>query len=126
PIKLAREETARSRIETLVPFSAKRLEEYKADYTSVKEIESNANKFPLRMAVLKAIRLIREKFDPKNGAVSLRENFSGNTNDKVKAAILKEQARPAELLEELQEAKTTLEKAGQKREEESSRRWQAH
>jgi hypothetical protein len=126
PIKLAREETARSRIEQLVPFSAKKLEEYRPDYISLKEIEGSADKFPLRLAVLKAIRLIRDRFDPKNGAVILREHFSGNTNDRVKAEILKEQARPAELLAELQEAKDALEKAGQKREEEASGRWQAH
>jgi len=126
PIKPAREESRRPLIEELVPFSAKKLEAYRADYTSVKEIDSNADRFPLRVAVRKAIKLIRDRFDPQNGGVALRENFSGNTNDRVKAEILKEQARPAELLLELQLGKRALEKAGEKREEELSPRWQAH
>ena len=115
-----------ARRSALVPFSAKKLEAYRADYTSVKEIDSNADRFPLRVAVRKALKLIRDRFDPQNGGVALRENFSGNTNDRVKAEILKEQARPAELLLELQLAKRALEKAGEKREEELSPRWQAH
>jgi len=126
PMKLARRETARLQIEVLVPFSAKKLEEYRPDYSSTAEIENNAGKFPLRVAVLKTVKLIRDKFDPKNDTVLLRENFAGNTNDRVKAEILKEQARPAELLEDLREAREMLEEAGKSRAQEPSKRWQAH
>ena len=126
PIKIARAETAPVRVELSVPFSAKRLDEYRPDYTSVKEIESNAEKFPLRMAVLKAVKLIREKFDSGGDSFVLRESFSGATNDRIKADILKEQEKPALVIQELTEARDLLLKVGEERDKESCKRWQAH
>jgi hypothetical protein len=126
PIKIAHAETAPVRVELSVPFSAKKLDDYRPDYTSTKEIESNAEKFPLRMAVLKAVKLIREKFDSGGDSFVLRESFSGATNDRIKADILKEQEKPALVIQELTEARDLLLKVGEERDKESSKRWQAH
>ena len=78
------------------------------------------------MAVLKAVKLIREKFDSGGDSFVLRESFSGATNDRIKADILKEQEKPALVIQELTEARDLLLKVGEERDKESCKRWQAH
>jgi hypothetical protein len=126
PIKLAREENAPQTLETLLPFAAKALADYRADYTTLAEVKENPQKYPLRMAVLQAVELMRDKFNPRNSAMMLREYFSGTSNEKIKAEILQEQRKPADVMSDLMDAKRDLEKAGEERELESSKRWQAH
>jgi hypothetical protein len=126
PIKLARADTAALQIEAMMPFSAKKLAPYQADYASLKEIETNPERFPLRAAVLDAVKLLREKFNPKNPELVLRDYFAGNNSEAIKKEILKEQEKPADILSELNTVSRRLEKVGEKRDEEPSKRWQAH
>jgi hypothetical protein len=126
PIKMSGSDTALLQIETLVPFSAKKLAAYQRDYSSLQEIEANAEKYPLRVAVLDAIKRLRERFNPKNPELVLRDYFSGNSSDSIKKEILKEQEKPADVLIELNGIKTRLEKLADERDGETSKRWQAH
>jgi hypothetical protein len=126
PIKLARSDTATLRIETLVPFSAKKLAPYRPDYLSLGEISANPERFPLRVAVLEAVKFLRERFNPQNPALVLRDYFSGNNSDAIKKAILKESEKPADILTDLNALYRRLEKVGEEREQEPSKRWQAH
>jgi hypothetical protein len=124
PIKLARTESAPLPLEALVPFSAKVMEEYQADYASIREvlkIEGKRKQYPLRAAVVDAVDLLR-----KYGKTPLMELFRGKSNDQVKAAILQTQREPARVINELQEGLDLLRKAGETRDEEKSPRWQAH
>jgi hypothetical protein len=125
PIKLARSDTAALRIEDLVPFAAKKLDDYEPD-ASLKDIEANPMKYPVRVAVLEAVKLLREKFNPQQPEVALREYFGGNNSDAIKKEILKEQEKPADVLSELEMIRVRLAKLNDAREEESSKRWQAH
>jgi hypothetical protein len=111
-------------IDTL-PYSAKAMAPYRAD-CSLSEIQSAPEKFPLRLTVLKAVRLLNDEFDPKHGAVSIRHSFSAQNSARTKAEILKEQTKAAKVLLRLQEALEELRKVGEKRDQEASKRWQAH
>jgi hypothetical protein len=126
PIRLARDETAALEIEALLPFAAKRMERYRADYTSLKEIERHGDKYPLRVAVLETVKLLNEKFNPHSAAFILRDAFGGGSSERLKKQILDEQRGPAELLAELHEALERLERVEKKRDDEESKRWQAH
>jgi hypothetical protein len=126
PIRLVREQTATLRIGAFIPFLARAMEPYKADNVSVSEVEAAAEKYPLRASVLKVVRQLNEEFGPEKASVSFRESFSGGKSDQIKAEILKEQTKPARVLLDLQEALDQLRKSGEKREQEKSKRWQAH
>jgi hypothetical protein len=80
----------------------------------------------LRVQVIKTIRLLRATFDPKGAQGSLRDYFQGGTSDRIKAAIFREQMKPARALAEMMERLEELRKAGKERDKEPSPRWQAH
>jgi hypothetical protein len=128
PIKIAREQIGAVAIDQLIPFSAEVLQAYRPDYGSIEEIGENPDKFPLRVKTLEAVKLLRQHFtrDARSNAGSLRETFAGASNDKIKAEILKEQMRPAKVLGDLMEMLDDLRKAGEERDKEPSKRWQAH
>ncbi|HLJ93069.1 MAG TPA: hypothetical protein VKU02_07740 [Gemmataceae bacterium] len=108
------------------PFSTAVLERYRPDYGSLREIEQDAAKYPLRVQVLQSIQLLRTAFDPNGPQGSLREYFQGASNERIKAEILKEQRKPALVHEQLTERLEALRKAGEQRDKEPSLRWQAH
>jgi hypothetical protein len=126
PIKLAHAQQTPLEIDRLLPFSTEVIERYRPDYHSLSEIERDAEKYRLRVQVIKTIQLLRATFDPEGPQGSLREYFQGNNNDKVKAEIFKEQMKPARILGELMERLEELRKAGEERDKEMSPRWQAH
>jgi hypothetical protein len=127
PIRLAREETAPLEIDRLLPFSDHVLEAYRADYDTLEQIEEQPAKYPLRIAVLKTIRLLRDRFSAEHATITLRESFAGGgSSERTKAAILREQAKPARLELDLEEALEEMRAAGKERGRESSKRWQTH
>jgi hypothetical protein len=126
PIRLVPGEGPPLHIDALVPFSAKTLEPYKADYRSLKEIEDHPEKYPLRTAVLNTIKVIEKDFSAESDAFSLQESFAGGNDEKLKGDVLKLQTKPALIDQHLTEALTNLELAGQERSKEKSKRWQAH
>src|SRR5262249_33604626 len=103
-------------------FSAKVLDTYKPDYNSLAELRKEAEKYPLRAAVLSAAKALEE-----NAAkFSMRESFSGNSTAQIKVKIKSEQQAPAKAELYLREALDELKAAGKKRDAEPSKRWQAH
>jgi len=125
PIRLASDETQPVRIAALVPFSAQALQPYQADYT-VEEFKRNPSRYPFRMAVLDALEAMRNGFNPHNDAFSLQDSFPAGNNDSLKKDILKRQMKPAKVLGLLMEALDDLRKVGEERDQEPSKRWQAH
>src|SRR5262249_10165940 len=96
----------------------------KADYASIREllkIEGKRQQYPLRAATLDAVDVLR-----KYARTPLREEFRGSSNDAVKASILRDQREPARIIGELDEIREKMQKAAEKRDEEPSKRWQAH
>lgn len=126
PLKPLAADSAATPLEDLLPFDAKRVVAYQADGTSLAAVEAEPAKYPLRAAVLAALKLLRKEFDPKNPAVSLRETFSGSATEPVKKQIEAEQAKPAMLRLKLSDLLDDLRKAGKERDQEPSARWQAH
>lgn len=123
PIKLGRGNPS-LKLDAVLPFAAERMEKYRADYASIREllqIAGNKEKYPLRAAVVAATDVLR-----KYAREPLIEVFTGGNNDKVKQQILDQQRRPATIILELDEALADLRKVEDKRDEEPSRRWQAH
>jgi hypothetical protein len=122
PLRPGQGDVASLKLEALLPFAANVLEAYRPDYSSVEAIRAEPAKYPLRVAVLEVLDLLR-----KAGQSPLREKFRGGGNpDRIKKEILKEQEQPARLTRELKEALDLLEEAGRQRATEPSPRWQAH
>jgi hypothetical protein len=125
PIKLAREQMMPLRIESLIPFSAKVMAPY-LDPAGEAGAE-NATEPAIRVEVKKVVRLLRQEFNPEHAAISFRDTFSaGGNSERFKELILREQANPAKVLLKLTEALEEYRKAGEARDKETSRRWQAH
>jgi hypothetical protein len=124
PVKMTRQGTLPLQYESLPPFSAKLLETYKADYTSLKDLKAKADQYPLRKAILNAADVL------KKHAKSFREDFpaggGGALTADEKKKILEQQQDPAKIFAELQEALDELKEAGNERDKEKSKRWQAN
>jgi hypothetical protein len=117
-------QTTPSQIDRL-PFSAKAMQAYRADY-SLGKIRGMAEKFPFRAGVLNAVKVLNEQFKAEHPAILLRRSFPAQNSAKIKGAALKEQTMAAKALLKLQEALEELRRVGEKRDQESSKRWQAH
>jgi Caspase domain len=109
-------------VEALPRFPAKALEPYQADYASLAEIEKNPAKYPLRVAVLKAARVLRDDIDK----FRMKEVFNGRNNAQVKQQVAREQVDPGKSILALKEALDELKNAGETRKQEKSKRWQAN
>jgi hypothetical protein len=126
PIQISEEHMPPLRLDMLMPFSAAIMDAYKPDGVSPGEVEKAPDKFPLRAAVIKAVKQLNDLFNPKRTAAMFRRTIAGGGNEKIKEVILKEQMKLAKLLLDLQEMLEELRKAGIQRDRESSQRWQAH
>jgi hypothetical protein len=112
PVGLNSEGTERLHPDALPPFAANVLDAYR----------DNGKRTPFREAVKKAMALLREPRMTK----AFEERFTGKGGDaKIKAAILARQREPAIIQGDLEEALAELEEAGNSRDREPSRRWQA-
>ena len=126
PIRLAQVQPAPLHVENLLPFSAHVILRYRPDYQTLGEIDRESEKYPLRTQILQTVKLLRRTFDPDGPERLLRDYFQGSSNERIKAAIFKEQMKPARVLEELTERLEALRNAGLHRDKERSLRWQAH
>jgi hypothetical protein len=114
-----------SRLAGIVPFRAEALKGYEADYSNVRELLDRPEKFPLRVAVIRAVEALDKL--ARSGRGKLMDEFRGPATDDVKKSITDNQKEgPARLELELATALEELEKAAEKRDSEKSRRWQAH
>jgi hypothetical protein len=109
-------------VTSLPPFGAKDLEAFEPDSRLFLEYEKQSEKFPLRSAVARATRAMQENAAKFN----LREFFGGATNAQVKKQIQQEQSAPGKAILNLEDALEELQKAGEERKAEKSKRWQAH
>jgi hypothetical protein len=117
-----------------LPFAAETLKAYAADYESVNDLLKEPDKYPLRVAVIRAVEVLQRhgRGEIKPGQTTkhvgkLRETFQGQLNDVAKRQIEQEQRTvPAAMLIELEEVLSSLEEQQAKRADEPSKRWQAH
>ena len=114
----------------LPAFSAKKLDAYKTDgYTSLTDLEKKykanqetfAKDFPLRAAVLDAMEALEE-----SGKIAMFEVQRSPVTPQRKNDIKKEQDLLGISTFKLEKARADLLEAGEKREMETSKRWQAN
>jgi hypothetical protein len=117
-------------IGTLPPFAAKKLTEYAIDprQTSAAEKklwQANRDKYerdyPLRATFLEAAEVME-----KANTLKVRTSLPAPVNPKTKAAFLLEQAPLGITIFQLEGALRTLKEAGEQRDKEKSKRWQAN
>jgi hypothetical protein len=126
PIQASLADVEKVQIEGAVFFAQDRLAPYLPDYQSLGEIRGQAAKYPLRVAVLESLAFLNREFGPGRTGGALRQFYPAGGSQDAKNRILNEQKGPAQLLLRMQEQRASLEKAGEAREEEKSRRWQAN
>jgi hypothetical protein len=121
-------------VDGALPFSAAALKGYEADYRSIDEILALGDKFPLRVAILRAVEVLRRQGRGEIHLGSstrqvgmLRQELNSPIGEKMKTTIITEQRDgPAMLLVELEDALAALEKQKPGRDKETSKRWRAH
>jgi hypothetical protein len=112
PLRRSQERLQHLMPETLSFLSAKVMDAYKEDGKST----------PFRETVRKTIKLLRDE----QIAGSFIDDFRGKGSDAaIKERILAQQRMPAIIQSDLEEGLSDLKKAGEERDRESSRRWQA-
>ena len=135
PIKaVATDELSSDDVSGVLPFSAKALKGYEPDYESVNDLLKWPEKYPLRVAVLRAVETLQRhgKGEVRLGQSTkqvgrLKMSIEGPLNDAAKKRVEAEQrAGPAVMLVELEEVLSSLEEQASKRADEPSKRWQAH
>ena len=126
PIQLSMAEDEKVDLEGVVFFARDKLAPYLPDYRSITEIRGQPAKYPLRIAVLDTLELLKKEFGSGNAKDAIRQFYSASATADAKNRILNEQKKPAQLLLSLQEARRSLEKAGETRDEEKAKRWQAN
>lgn len=112
---------------SLPVFSDKALEEYKADYKTLKELEAMAkdkDAYPLRAAYFQVQKILKD-----SEKIRVKEFFPSPgtpASAQVKKGILAEQQPVGIMQFELKNALEQLIKAGEKRDTEVSKRWQVN
>jgi hypothetical protein len=112
PLRRSQERLQRLMPETLPFLSAKVMNSYKDDGKST----------PFREAIRKTTKLLQDE----QIAGTFIEEFRAKANDAaIKERVLAQQRKPAIIQSDLEEALLDLKKAGEERDREPSRRWQA-
>jgi hypothetical protein len=124
PIRPVRATGAELRFDSVVPFTADVMKAYASDYQSLAEIRKMEEMFPLRVATIKAIEKLRDL--GKSSKIVLPDELQNPASEQFKITLKNLQKGPARIMDELQETMEMLEKAGEDRKEEKSKRWQAH
>lgn len=112
-------------IENVIPFAEEVMKPYMADALSSGE-EPDAVTQPVRVAAVRALKLIREEWGEATGDgedPKLRDRFEGETDDGVKSQIRREQEAPARIILELEELALDMDDALEKIDEEESPFW---
>lgn len=110
-------------IAEVVFFPANVLAEYKTDMT-MEDAEKAGEKFPVRAAAAKALKLIREKWAKDKGS-SVQTRFTGDATDAVKKEIKNKQTPLAILDDDLKTLAEEMEAAKKMMDKEESKYWQA-
>ncbi|MFL5340821.1 MAG: hypothetical protein ACJ8F7_11790 [Gemmataceae bacterium] len=122
PVKLVRATGNAVRFEAVVPFPADVMNKYKGDAT-IAEIKGDPEKYPLRIAVINAVEKMREL---GGNTGDLPEEIRSQASDAQKAMLKNLQKGPARVMADLKDVLEALEKVGEDRKSEKSKRWQAH
>jgi hypothetical protein len=120
--------TERLKFEVLPPFSTRTMEQYRADYPSLQELDrklrDNPRDFPLIRAVRQATRVLEEN------AQAFSETLIGQKFPlpaQEKARLMRYQTKVvASMIGKLQDALEALKEAGAGLDREESKRWQAN
>lgn len=124
PIRLGG--TATAPVDAIVPFSAKKMADFRPDYNSLQqlltEVKADPRKYQLRAATLDAVKVLRMCAEKLN----VHETITAPIDDRRKEDFKKDQLVPATLLYELEETKRRMDKLEETRDQEASRRWQAN
>jgi hypothetical protein len=119
----------RLHFEVLPPFPAKALADYKADYASLKELDRKLKDNPKENKFIQAVRKGMEAL-LKNNSQTFTETQGGRRvplPGPEKERIIKYQANVVgPVIDDLEEALKKLKKAGEERDNEKSKRWQAN
>jgi hypothetical protein len=129
-IKVEKEKDVGFQFDKVLPFSGDVMDKFKLDKSIEeikKEIENKPDKYPLRIAVINAVEGLRELRNSEAGEKDLPDTYDkAQDNDARKAAFKKLQESPARVMAKLRDLHDDLEKAGEDRKDEKSKRWQAH
>ena len=112
----------------IVPFTVEAMRDYAYEGPSPEELLADPKKFPIRTQALLTLNLIRNEWraaTPGEGGAELRDRFVGESNDQVKAQILREQETPATISFLLQERIDEMDKLAGELSQEKSKFWQA-
>jgi hypothetical protein len=126
PIQLGMAIDEKMDLEGVVFFARDKMTPYLPDYRTLDELRRQPAKFPLRIAVLETLDLLNREFGSGKAKETIRQFYPASGMQGAKNRILDEQRKPAQLLLSLQEARMRLEKAGEARDEEKAKRWQAN
>ena len=111
-------------LETLVPYAADVMKDYKPDTLAGDVIKREADKYPVRYAALQSLEVVRREWKSSvEGSTELRTQILTGTNDAFKKTIIREQETPARITEELETAITKAEKQMADLDKEPSKYW---
>jgi hypothetical protein len=118
----------RLKFEALPPFSARKMEAYKADYRSLKELDQRLAANPKKFALIRAVRQATKDLEQTAEAFPLTQNGRAvPVPAQEKARIIKYQGSVVgAAIGRLDEAFQAMLKVGEKRDQEKSQRWQAN
>ncbi len=105
-------------------FSGKTLEAYQPDYKTWAELVNMAKDketYPLRAAVLETIQILKA-----SEKIRMEEKLHAPITPEIKKKFFAEQKEPGLLIFQMEKALADLKGAGEKREQETSKRWQAN
>ncbi|MSQ95000.1 MAG: hypothetical protein EXR98_10660 [Gemmataceae bacterium] len=114
----------------LPAFPVTKIDGYKTDgYQNITELQKKykgnrdafAKDFPLRAAYFEALEALQE-----SDKIRMREVLPGPINPKSKALFLQEQSDPGISIFKLEQALAQVKEAGEKRDTDTSKRWQAN
>jgi hypothetical protein len=120
PVKAFREDAPPPSVSDVLPFSAETLKDYLAG-----ELKLGDKPTPFQQAVLDAVSGMRNVRSATDGKDRLPEEFGGETNDRAKEELRKNQEVPAFVEAELQDYLDELEKLADQRDKQP-KRWQVH
>jgi len=122
PLKQTRISDSSLRVDQILPFTVEAMKDYRSD-VPLDAIKKNADKYPLRIAVLDVIDELRKL---NSGDISLpTELTEADRSDASKGNLAKLQREPARLMQKLSELEEKLGKAAEGRGEEKSKFWLA-
>lgn len=125
PLKMRKSTDTDIRFDRVFPFMADAVKEY-MDKTTIEQIKKEKDKYPLRFAVISAVEQLRAMDADPSGFALPDTITEADRTDAAKNNLARLQRGPARVMQKLEEIMDMLNKAGEERKGEKSKRWQAH